>query len=1060
MDYLQLIAEFSTDVVAIHKPSGEALFVTPSCQTLTGYTPAEYSSLALLEQVHPDDIAQVIATQQRALVGTGTFKVSYRFKRKSGEYVWIEATLRPIRDEKSGEVQALLAVTRDVSDTKRQEFEMREAVELRRAILDSTNFSIISTDTHGVIQTFNATAERLLGYKAVNVIGIATPSLFHDPNEVIERSARLTKELGREIAPGLETFVVKARLGLVEEKEWTYIRANGTRFPVELSVTAIRSNTGEITGFLGVARDVSENLRAERERRWVESELLQREMLLQEAQAIARLGVFEYNVATGALFWSDEAYRIFGVEPGSMRPTLEFLMASVIPENRAVVRESLVASSADAQRRYEISILRPSGELRRLAFSRKMIFSDEGKPERLLGVIHDITEAQLTEEALKENLNLLRGITEGSGDAIFARDLSGRCFLANSHAAKLFGLSQSKMIGKTAADFFSRSELAVTMEYERRLLITGQEQTYEIELGSSESHRYFLMTTGLYRNSSGGMIGIFTVARDITERKTRENDLKDQMERLSREIRLLLDSAGEGIMGIDRSGNITFVNPAAAAMLEWGSAELIGKNQHEIIHHTRMDGGRFPVEECPIFRSFDKGETQLVKKDVFWKRNGDCFFVAYSSTPVMETGQCVGAVLIFRDITESLRLEEERTQSVARERAALETARMKTQFLANVSHELRTPINGVVGMTGLLLDSPLTAEQYEYAETIRSSADRLLSLINDILDLSKFETGKFAVEMIDFDLEQLMINIEKPLQLAARSKGLNFQRKCAPEIASMLYRGDPTRLGQILMNLISNAVKFTDQGSVLVEVEHESVTEHRANLRFKIVDTGIGIPVDMIDKLFVPFTQADETTTRRFGGTGLGLSIVKQLVKMMGGDLGVQSVPGTGSTFWFVLPIEYVRVGARLVPRGERRPRPEPGVNVQLPKSTRILLAEDNAVNQRIVVKMLEKHGVRVDAVANGKEALDALRLAPYDLILMDCQMPEMDGYEATRLIRSGTVGHLENLPIIALTANAMAGDRERCLEAGMSDYVAKPVHLHDLLSVIQRALARRQTTA
>jgi PAS domain S-box-containing protein len=805
---------------------------------------------------------------------------------------------------------------------------------------------------------------------------------------------------------------------------------------------------------------VGENRRAERERRWVEGELLQREILLQEAQAIARLGVFEYNLVTGALFWSDELFRIFGIEPKTMRPTLEFFVASVIPENRAVLQESLGANETDTQRRYEISILRPSGELRRLAFSRTLVFSENGESERVLGVIHDITEAQLTEEALKENLNLLRGITEGSGDAIFARDLSGRCFLANSHAAKFFGLSQTQMIGKTAADFFSRKALAVTMEHERRLLISGQEQTYEIELGQGDVHRYFHMTTGLYRNSSGGMIGIFTVARDITDRKTRENDLNEQMDRLAREIRLLLDSAGEGIMGINRTGNITFVNPAAAAMLEWSSDDLIGKNQHETIHHTRVDGGRYLVEECPIFRSFDKGETQQVKKDVFWRKNGDCFFVAYSSTPVMEAGQCVGAVLIFRDITESLRLEEERMQSLARERAALETARIKTQFLANVSHELRTPINGVVGMTGLLLDSPLSVEQYEYAETIRSSANRLLSLINDILDLSKVEAGKFAVEMIDFDLEQLMINIEKPLQLTARSKGLVFERKCALEIASMLYRGDPTRLGQILMNLISNAVKFTDKGNVIVEVEHESVTEHRANLHFKVSDTGIGISIDMIDKLFVPFTQADETTTRRFGGTGLGLSIVKQLVKTMGGDLGVQSLSGAGSTFWFVLPMEYVRVGARLVPRGGKGVRPELGANVQLPKSTRILLAEDNAVNQRIVCKMLEKHGVRVDAVANGREALDALRLAPYDLILMDCQMPEMDGYEATRLIRGGTLGPLESLPIIALTANAMAGDRERCLEAGMSDYVAKPVHLHDLLSVIQRALARRQATA
>jgi PAS domain S-box-containing protein len=809
------------------------------------------------------------------------------------------------------------------------------------------------------------------------------------------------------------------------------------------------------------------------------------------------LGILEHNRSTGQVYWSDELYQILGLEPQpSERAVVPYLeqelgrgrfdgkvwrLADLLKKENPSEIPSEITGEVKGEvrgksgRRHEIELVDADNRIRQIAFTCQRATQsvlangrdqDPGQsPADIVRcLIFDITDEAASEEPVFDNLNLHRNICESSGSVIYAYNLRGRCIFANHNAARLFGVSREEMIGKTHADFFTSGEVDVINTHERLALINGVEQSFDLKARRGQKTIYFAMTVGLVRNAYGGSVGQFLIARDITFRREREQQLQVMKDRLSRENRLLLDSAGEGIVGLDLEGRTTFINPAAAEMLEWDPSELIGKIQHDYIHHTRMDGRRFPYQECPIYKAFRFGETQHVKKDVFWKKSGDCFFVEYISTPVMEEGQCIGAVLIFHDITERLRLEEERTQSLARERAALETARVKSQFLANISHELRTPINGVIGMTSLLIDSSLSGEQLDYANTIRDSAETLLTLINDILDLSKIEAGRIALETINFDLCEVIQSIDKTLQYAAQLKGLKLVRSMGPDISQMVYRGDPTRLAQVLTNLVSNAIKFTSTGTVEIEVRHETVSETLANVHFKVTDNGIGISREMLEQIFVPFTQADSSTTRRFGGTGLGLSICRHLVSIMGGEIGVFSEEGKGSTFWFMLPFEYSRIGAEQIVKTGSAPisleassptasAAESRQMTKIPDSTRVLLAEDNIVNQKIVVKMLEKQGVRVDAVANGKEVIEALRLAPYDVILMDCQMPEMDGYEASRLIRSDFSGDKGQIPIIALTASAMEGDREKCLDAGMTDYVAKPVHLHDLLSVIGRAL-------
>ena len=400
-----------------------------------------------------------------------------------------------------------------------------------------------------------------------------------------------------------------------------------------------------------------------------------------------------------------------------------------------------------------------------------------------------------------------------------------------------------------------------------------------------------------------------------------------------------------------------------------------------------------------------------------------------------------------------LAIAKEKTQKMAQ--TALMATEAKSEFLATMSHEIRTPMNGVIGMIELLLETLLTSEQREFADTIKVSAESLLCIINDILDFSKIEAGKMTIEKVDFDLNETVKNSMVLLLPRAKDKGLALNYVIHPDVHTRIV-GDPTRLRQILLNLFNNAIKFTDKGEVSLDVAQLGEKDGKIELRFSVRDTGIGMPEEVRKKLFQPFTQADASTTRRFGGTGLGLAICRKLVELMGGSINVTSDLGKGSTFWFTLSFAKQKPHDLTV-AGESPGGAPAGVSAATSNGPRVLLAEDNKINQLVGVKQLKKLGYPVDVVGNGIEAVEAWKRGKYSIILMDCQMPEMDGFAATRKIRE--LEAEQNMPpvrIIALTASVVKEDHGLCLAAGMDGYIAKPVNLGELKSALEMASKSR----
>ena len=542
---------------------------------------------------------------------------------------------------------------------------------------------------------------------------------------------------------------------------------------------------------------------------------------------------------------------------------------------------------------------------------------------------------------------------------------------------------------------------------------------------------------------------------DITERKRVEVERASEQEFLA----TVLESLKEGIVVCDAEGNLTLFNHATRE-LHGIPEKKVAPDEWAGQYDLYQADGRTPMrkEDIPLFRAFS-GEVVRDVEMVIAPKNGPARTLLANGQAFYDPeGSKLGAVVAMHDITERKLAEQELKQA----KEVADAANLaKSEFLANMSHEIRTPMNGVIGMTVLLLDTDLTPQQRRYVEIARGSGDVLLALLDDILDFSKIEAGKVRVEIVDFDLPALVGDTFAVFGERAREKGLELASFVGDDVPTFVA-GDPFRIRQVLTNLLSNAVKFTEGGLVSLGVERVEERGDAVMVRFEVVDTGIGITDVQRARLFQPFSQADASTTRRYGGTGLGLAISEQLVGMMGGEMGVESVPGEGSTFSFTLPL--TKRLAATPPAATTAPPPahpspparqDTGGAETEPLAADVLVVEDTLTNQMVAVELLKRRGYGADVVSNGEEAVEAVTKSPYAAVLMDVQMPKMDGYEATREIRKREIIGGRRIPIIAITAHALRGDRERALEAGMDDHLSKPVRPEDLDRVLERWVAR-----
>ena len=534
---------------------------------------------------------------------------------------------------------------------------------------------------------------------------------------------------------------------------------------------------------------------------------------------------------------------------------------------------------------------------------------------------------------------------------------------------------------------------------------------------------------------------VLTRARSELEEKVNERtaELSDAEQR----SRLILESIGQGLFGVGDDGLVNFINPAATAMLGFSEQEMIGKMPHPLIHHTKIDGSPYPLEDCPMYLAFTQGITATHDNEVLWRKDGTSFPVEFTSRPKIKEGVVTGSVVVFADITERKEAQQALAQAID---VAEEANNTKSDFLANMSHEIRTPMNAIIGLSYLALSSELNSKQRDYLTKISSSANSLLGIINDILDFSKIEAGKLDMEVIDFDLVEILDNFTNIVAVKAEEKELELIIDMDPEIPEGL-KGDPLRLNQILINLANNAVKFTSHGDITVAIRIVNRDANNVSLRFTITDTGIGMTQEQMSRLFQAFSQADSSTSRQFGGTGLGLSICKRLVELMGGEIGVESEEGKGSTFFFT-----VELGIAPKPK-KRGPRTLP----EELKDLRVLIVDDNSTSRTILARYLESFGFTTGEAASGPEALTELEEtdSPYKLVLMDWKMPGMNGIETTHKIRA--TEKIATMPqVLMVSAYGREELKEKTEDVGISAFLVKPVNPSALLDAILQAFGHQ----
>lgn len=760
-------------------------------------------------------------------------------------------------------------------------------------------------------------------------------------------------------------------------------------------------------------------------------ELFQAKEMLEETNRVAQIGGWNLDVVANKLYWTSvtrEIHEISQDEVIELDQAINFYREG---KNRMKI-SNLIYKAITQNESFdtELQIVTKSGSEKWIRAIGKPKFLN-GSCVRVIGTFQDIEKDKQSSLALEETNRHLKTILNASTEtSIIATDLKGVITNFNTGAENLLGYEAQEVVGsQNLLLFIDQSNIDklhqnIYKEYGSTFKTDFEAFTFRTMLGEAEKGEFLYVqkdgnkidveiSISPINNEMGDILGFLFIANDITEKKRQELKILDSEKRL----RIFFDSSQVVMYTHDMEGNFITINAVGAYLLGYQKHEIENRNIVDIIPFEYKS--EFPeyLKELEV-NGKSKGLMQILDKKgklITWMYNNVVTELADGTRYV------IGNVM---DITDRIELENDLHEA---KKIAEKNAKMKDLFLSNMSHEIRTPMNAITGFGRLLASTKLDNEQAEYTNSINIASTNLLNIINDILDFSKIESGQIVIEHIKFSLKEQIQNVRKILTFNAEIKNLEFKYYFDEKLPDMVM-GDPTRLNQVMVNLLNNAIKFTEEGFVELRVEVVKKLENKTEVKFEINDSGIGIAPNKLEVIFDRFTQANTNTTRKYGGTGLGLSISKSLAELLGGELIVASEEGKGSTFSFNLlfenPVEVVESEIKLV-------APETGLY-----DIKILLVEDNLLNQKLALRVLQKRGFLADLAENGAEAVAILKTNTYDLILMDLQMPEMDGYQATTYIRNEM--KLQT-PIIAMTAHSIVGEKSKCLDIGMNDYLPKP---------------------
>lgn len=785
----------------------------------------------------------------------------------------------------------------------------------------------------------------------------------------------------------------------------------------------------------GIARDITEQNRTEQE-------LVETKNMLESTNRVAKIGAWKFNLATQEISFSDITKEIYEVEPDYI-PTIEnnILFSSKGVDRDAIEKMVNQAIQTGSSFDSEFHVTTAKDKTKWVKIVGKAEF-DKGQPSVLYGTVQDIDkEKQVRIELDKVNTELKAIMDADSGISIITSDAYGDIRTFNKGAELMLGYNAEEVIGiKKATLFHDRTEIEkyaqkITDELNIQLRAPDEAVIAKARLGTTDTNEWTYITKDGSRitvelsltpltNKEKQITGFVGIAKDITAKKIWERQIL-----LSEERHRGFFEHSQGLMCThDLKGRFLTVNPAGAELLGYSAEEYLQKTLFDLVPAEYEEVVKAYLKQIKEIGYF-KGLMKVQHRDgsiKTWMYNNILSELIDGEKYVI--GNAV-------DMTERILIEKELIKAKVQ---AEQNAYAKDMFLANMSHEIRTPMNAIVGFANLLKDTPLNDEQSEFLSYINTSTENLLGIINDILDISKIESGHIVIEEVPFSVKEITKTIKSILKTKASEKGLVLDCTIDNNIPDTLL-GDPTRLNQILLNLTNNAIKFTPKGSVNMIVEQISNTDTECTISFKVVDTGIGIPKEKSELIFDRFTQANSDTTRKYGGTGLGLSISKSLVELQNGEIWLESIPDQGSTFGFTLT--YKKILEEVVKNKNGNV-----TALVSDKKIHILLVEDNILNQKLALRVLEKFGFTADLAQNGRIAVDKVKNNKYDIILMDLQMPEMDGYQATTFIRK----ELKDMtPIMAMTAHSLVGEKDRCLEIGMNEYVTKPFNQKELFEKI-----------